>query len=458
MAISKINIDGTEHELETTIANVTGLQEALDAKEDTLTGTALASLKGKNLTANRALMTTARGVIVASDITRTELSYLEGVTSNIQTQLDARALSGDIADVYTTLDEVYITVNGKADSSHTHSISDVSDLQSSLDALYGGKIGKSGTGTGTNSEIFNDYTYNEATGHYSHAEGYNTMASGSYSHAEGRNTCAIGSYSHAEGYGAVASGVYSHAAGVETTANDYQYVVGKYNKNTTAPTSLSDTTAAAGIFIVGVGTGVATRSRSNGFRINPAGKPYALSTMSSSGADYAEYFEWMDSNPSGEDRRGRFVTLDGNKIRYATSDDDYILGVVSSEPTVVGDIHSETWRDMYLRDVFGSRIQETVEVEESVDENGITIPAHIEKRWVLNPDYNPEEKYISREDRPEWDAIGIVGKLVVVDDGTCQVNGYCYPDIDGVATMSENKTAYRVIERLDDTHVRIFIK
>lgn len=353
-------------------------------------------------------------------------------------------------------------------------------------------------GGGAQSEIFNDYSYTTASGDYSHAEGYATTASGDYSHAECRGSTASGNYSHAEGRGSTASnigahaegsyatasglfshaegsgttasgdsahaegdsttasGAFSHAAGWYTIANDYQYVLGKFNTDTTAPTSQTDTTDSAGLFIVGVGT--ATNNRSNGFRINPAGKPYALSTMASSGADYAEYFEWMDGNPTDEDRRGRFVTLDGNKIRYATADDDYILGVVSSEPTVVGDIHSETWRDMYLRDVFGSRIQEIVEVEESVDENGRTIPAHVERRWVLNPDYNPEEKYVSREDRPEWDAVGIVGKLVVVDDGACQVNGYCYPDVDGVATKSESKTAYRVIERLDDTHIKIFIK
>ena len=32
MAISKINVNGTEHELQTTIANVSGLQSALDGK------------------------------------------------------------------------------------------------------------------------------------------------------------------------------------------------------------------------------------------------------------------------------------------------------------------------------------------------------------------------------------------------------------------------------------------
>lgn len=301
---------------------------------------------------------------------------------------------------------------------------------------------KPGLITTDGGEVFNDYTNNTASGIFSHAEGYGTTASGECSHAEGKHTTASGSYSHAAGYG--------------TTANDYQYVVGRLNADTTAPTSMTDKTTSAGLFIVGIGT--STTALANGFRVNPAGKAYGTGTYGTSGADYAEYFEWTDGNLANEDRRGRFVTLEGNKIRYATFEDDYILGVVSAEPTIVGDIQSEIWHDMYLKDIYGSKLVEVVEVEETTNEDGKIIPAHTERRWVLNPDYNPDAKYISREERPEWAAIGIVGKLVVVDDGTCQVNGYCYPNVDGIATASNERTNYRVMERLDDTHIRIFIR
>lgn len=296
----------------------------------------------------------------------------------------------------------------------------------------------------------------EASGYASHAEGESTTASGTSSHAEGAQTTASGSASHAEGYSTTASGSYSHAGGRGTIANDYQHAVGKFNANTTAPTSLTDTTESAGIFIVGIGT--SDTARSNGFRINPAGKVYGTGTFGTSGADYAEYFEWFDGNPNNEDRRGHFVTLEGDKIRYATANDDYILGVVSADPSVAGDMYSEDWHNRYLKDVFGNNIVEVVDVEETTNEFGEIIPAHTERRWVLNPDYNPDLQYVSREERPEWAAIGIVGKLVVVDDGTCQVNGYCYPNADSIATTSQEKTNYRVMERLDDTHIRIFIR
>lgn len=296
-----------------------------------------------------------------------------------------------------------------------------------------------------------------ASGDYgSHAEGYQTTASGGYSHAEGNNTIASGDASHAEGYHTIASGDYSHAAGYYTIANNYQYAIGCYNRDTTAKTRITDKTTSAGVFIVGIGT--STSARSNGFRVNPAGNVYGVGSFNTSGADYAEYFEWLDGNPNNEDRRGRFVTLDEDKIRYATIDDDYILGVVSAEPSVAGDVHSEEWHNRYLRDIFGNKIVEVVEVEETTDEHGEIIPAHTERRWVLNPNYDSNANYTSREERPEWSAVGLMGKLVVVDDGTCQINGYCYPKNDGIATFSKEKTNYRVMKRLDDTHIKVLVK
>lgn len=96
---------------------------------------------------------------------------------------------------------------------------------------------------GTCAEIFNNLT-NEASGNYSHAEGYRTTASssnshaegywtrasGGESHAEGEITTASGYVSHAEGSNTTASGQYSHAEGLHTIARgNEQHVQGKYN-------------------------------------------------------------------------------------------------------------------------------------------------------------------------------------------------------------------------------------
>jgi hypothetical protein len=49
----------------------------------------------------------------------------------------------------------------------------------------------------------------------------------------------------------------------------------------------------------------------------------------------------------------------------------------------------------------------------------------------------------------------MLGKLVVIDDGTCEVNGYCKPK-NGTATKSD--TGYRVLARLDETHIKVLMK
>ena len=68
-------------------------------------------------------------------------------------------------------------------------------------------------------EVFNDYTNNEATDNFSHAEGNITKANGYASHAEGTRSEASGAESHAEGYDSRAKGVHSHAEGANTNAS-----------------------------------------------------------------------------------------------------------------------------------------------------------------------------------------------------------------------------------------------
>ena len=191
------------------------------------------------------------------------------------------------------------------------------------------------------------------------------------------------------------------------------------------------------IFTLGNGSSSAS---SNCFYITTKGNVHTAGTVASSGADYAEYFEWLDANANKKDRRGLFVTLDGDKIRLASKEDHYVLGIISGNPTVIGDGADIQWHDQYKRDIFGSYIHSD----------------DTYNHLVLNPDYNPNKKYISRSDRPEWDPVGLMGKLICVDDGTCEVNGYCYPSSNGIGTKAE--TGYRVMERLDENHIRVLVK
>jgi len=175
------------------------------------------------------------------------------------------------------------------------------------------------------------------------------------------------------------------------------------------------------------------------FRLSANGEVNSDGAYNSGGADYAEYFEWTDGNSSAEDRRGYSVVLDGNKIRKATADDSAanIIGVVSAKPVVIGDAHGNKWQGKHLKDDYGNYILEeysitqwfalddedkTKQVSYQTDKipSDVTVPddAVVTSgsdmlRPKENPDYNASTEYVPREDRKEWDAIGLMGKLRV---------------------------------------------
>jgi hypothetical protein len=163
--------------------------------------------------------------------------------------------------------------------------------------------------------------------------------------------------------------------------------------------------------------------------VNGLGATYGVGTFNVSGADYAEMFEWEDGNAFEEDRRGRAVVLGNNGTVHIASPLDNpadVFGVVSVNPSVLGDTRWNEWSGRFLRDKFGAKLSNTVYFLASVsDENerircGIndTAPDGYEKvissEFIENPKFDPKTPYISREGRPEWVAIGLLGKLRVL--------------------------------------------
>ena len=176
------------------------------------------------------------------------------------------------------------------------------------------------------------------------------------------------------------------------------------------------------------------------------------SGYTSGGADYAEHFEWVDGNPNQEDRVGISVVLEGDKIRPATASDNtsVIIGIISAMPAVLGDATDDTWHSKNLKDEFGRYIK--TETKYLVWNNGKDNPqpnpnskkdmennsdhqldcdripealaeGHV-PQWAIdnnivmtgwrmtpNPDYDPNVEYVPREERPEWDPVGLMGKL-----------------------------------------------
>ncbi len=327
---------------------------------------------------------------------------------------------------------------------------------------------KNGSEKGTNSFAFGNETI--ASAPYSHAEGSHTKASGDASHTEGYETIASASCSHAEGSHTKASGLYSHADGNYTIANNYSsHASGKYNVEMAVGGSAENTEGTAFVVGNGIQTGDATPERSNAFSITYTGIVKAKSTITGSAtADYAEFFEWEDGNPNNEDRVGKFVTLNGEKIKIASSNDDYILGIVSGQPFVLGNGDCDTWNGMYLRDEFNRVIyepapkteinEETGEIKTVTDKDGNIIYEGTKPK--LNPEYDPDQPYVSRFDRPEWAPVGMLGVLSVKHDGSCQVNGYACCNSEGIATScnKDTKGALRVIASVSANICKVVLK
>lgn len=299
-----------------------------------------------------------------------------------------------------------------------------------------------------------------ALGVASHAEGYNTTASNDAAHAEGSETTASGEFAHAEGFSTLASGSVSHAQGFNTIANGaISHSEGLF----------TNTNSLTGVHIMGkfgfandmdfswyLANGTSADTPGIAAKILQNGTAFADVGWFGGGADYAEMFETIDGNPIDV---GYFVTFaeESDKIRIANEKDTYILGITSANPVVLGDSAELRWEKKFLTDKWGRIQYQNVLVPAVKDRKGnIVVPEHYEQQPIINPEWNPLQKYTPRTKRPEWVPVGMLGKLLVRDDGTCKPGQYCKPNEEGIATSSH--TGYRVMKRTDVDQILILLK
>jgi hypothetical protein len=131
-------------------------------------------------------------------------------------------------------------------------------------------------------------------------------------------------------------------------------------------------------------------------------------------------------------------------IRLATPDDDPsdIIGVVrpkmgSGKPMIVGNESSFEWNQKYLSDEFGQALLEPylhyVWTEDSIQRcypydmvpSWVKVPENAVRtyedkygrpyqRQKMNPYYEYDVEYSSREEREEWNLIGLLGQVPVL--------------------------------------------
>ena len=89
VTLAQLGVNATAAELNYVDGVTSAIQTQLNGKQASITGAAT-TITGSNLTASRALISNGSGKVAVSDVTSTELGYLDGVTSAIQTQLNGK--------------------------------------------------------------------------------------------------------------------------------------------------------------------------------------------------------------------------------------------------------------------------------------------------------------------------------------------------------------------------------
>lgn len=200
-------------------------------------------------------------------------------------------------------------------------------------------------------------------------------------------------------------------------------------------------------------------------------------------ADYGEYFEWSDGNVDKEDRRGYFVTFDDSDLIKKAATGLHILGVVTETSGVIGNAADLAWADSIVRDKFNQPV--TVydrlfdlrqfvgeEYRQNDEQTIVTMLKNDGKAWgdfndpdrvrpkvlLTNPNYNADLKYVPRSERAEWTCVGLLGRVVVLEQtpGSASVGSYVTSGPSGKAVVSNS--GYRVIKRISHETVMIYFK
>ena len=127
-ALTNLGITATVAEVNFIDGVTSNIQTQLDAKQATITGAAT-TIDDADLTASRAVVSDGSGKIAVSDVTSTEVGHLDGVSSNIQTQING--LQSQITGGATTVTDSDLTADRAlfSDSSGKIGASDITTTE-----------------------------------------------------------------------------------------------------------------------------------------------------------------------------------------------------------------------------------------------------------------------------------------------------------------------------------------
>lgn len=96
--VLKTQINTNKDNITNINSDIAQIQTDITGKQDTITGAA-STITEDNLATDRALIANSNGKVAVSNVTSTELGYLDGVTSNVQTQLDKKLEKAPVTSV-----------------------------------------------------------------------------------------------------------------------------------------------------------------------------------------------------------------------------------------------------------------------------------------------------------------------------------------------------------------------
>ena len=108
--VLKTQINTNKDNITTINSDITQIQTDITGKQDTITGAA-STITDDNLATDRALIANSSGKVAVSNVTSTELGYLDGVTSNVQTQLDKKLEKAPVTSVNSKTGAVQLNAN-----------------------------------------------------------------------------------------------------------------------------------------------------------------------------------------------------------------------------------------------------------------------------------------------------------------------------------------------------------
>ena len=281
---------------------------------------------------------------------------------------------------------------------------------------------------------------------------YSTISGGTFNTINGWESVVSG------GRGNIIDGSYSIVAGRGLIAtNNHSAAFGKYNK----PGERDTQSSSAYQFMIG--NGYNNSNRENIFAVQRNGVTRSKGGIFTFMADIAE---WMESSLTTKIPKGTSVVVINGKIVPAL-DDDQPIGVISTNPSFIGNDADDHWHDKYVYNNGGvvyeeytfeeqvpltkpvtktitmqhdklvngktiiveKKVSKTVEelITENIEvynEQGkllrtisrpvMTTVTKTDQRMKINPKYNPDLEYIPRSQRPEWNLVGLLGQVPVL--------------------------------------------